>query len=492
MGSKEPFEPTFQPACAGAPAMTAPSEPNRPPVDYTESAPLVGSGGLGAMTSPPITERTILKILIAGFALVMALLVVAGFVAARGARTLERDAGQLVHHQLLTARLISEIEIEQATINAVFYRLIRRPEPEPEDRDSLLAELEATDQDFARIAASASGTPEARLWTDLLEAARTFSREARAVIRQERASGASMKNLFALHEQVLRRVAQLLAASSAGARQLDGRIAAQARKTVHDSLVLLGSCFLLALACSVMTVRMTAASFRKMERQAGELSRVSWHMLEGQEAAARRFSHELHDELGQTLAALKANLLSMNAENYALKQRDCLQLAGDAISNVRELSQLLRPVILDDFGLDAALRWLAEKFSERTRIRIRYGSNFQGRLGDQTETHLFRIAQEALTNVARHSGATEVDLRLTRTAREIRLRIADNGRGAPEGTSPTERSASLGLIGMKARARHAGGRLLLSRDHGFTVEVVIPVPESPNGAEPKDPDPVGR
>jgi signal transduction histidine kinase len=439
------------------------------------------------MTSPPITERTILKILIAGFALVMVLLVVAGVVGARGARTLERDASRLVHQQLLTARLINEIEIEQATINAIFYRLIRASEPE--DRDSLLADLDATDQDFARIAQSASGTPEAQLWAGLLEAARAFAAEARAVIRQERASGASMRRLFTLHDRVLHRVADLLAASSAGARELDVRIAAQARKTVHDSLVLLGSCLLLALVCSVMTVRMTAASFRKMESQASELSRVSWHMLEGQEAAARRFSHELHDELGQTLAALKANLLSITPENLAAKQSDCLALTGEAISNVRELSQLLRPVILDDFGLDAALRWLAEKFSERTRIRIRYESNFQGRLREQTETHLFRIAQEALTNVARHSGATEVDLSLMRTAREIRLRIADNGRGVPEVARGPERQGGLGLIGMKARARHAGGTLLLSSGNGFTVEVAIPVAGSPDGSEPQDPNP---
>lgn len=468
--------------------MTAPSEPLTS-VDYTKKEPASRTRGLPAMTSPPVTERTILKILIAGFALVVVLLVIAGVVGARGARTLERDAGRLVDQQLLTARLISEIEIEQATINAIFYKLIRAPEPE--DRDSLLAALEATDQDFARIASSASGTPEAPLWAGLLEAARAFSAEARAVIRQEQASGASMKNLFTLHDEVIHGVARLLEASSNGARQLDSRIAAQARKTVHDSLLLLGSCLLLALVCSVMTVRMTAASFRKMESQASELSRVSWHMLEGQEAAARRFSHELHDELGQTLAALKANLLSMTPENFALKRSDCLQLAGEAISNVRELSQLLRPVILDDFGLDAALRWLAEKFSERTRIRVRYDSNFQGRLSDQTETHLFRIAQEALTNVARHSGATEVDLRLMRTAREIRLRITDNGRGASDGTRGPNQPAGLGLIGMKARARHAGGELLLSSRNGFTVEVAIPVAASPNGAEPKDPDSAG-
>src|SRR5690606_29940125 len=116
-------------------------------------------------------------------------------------------------------------------------------------------------------------------------------------------------------------------------------------------------------------------------------------------------------------------------ETLSKKREDCLEVVENSISNVRELSQLLRPVILDDFGLDASLRWLGERFSERTNIAWRYRSSFSGRLPEDVETHLFRITQEALTNVARHSKADEVNVDLRSEGDRVRLRIADNGRG---------------------------------------------------------------
>src|SRR5205085_1875927 len=142
-----------------------------------------------------------------------------------------------------------------------------------------------------------------------------------------------------------------------------------------------------------------------------------------QEATARRFSHELHDELGQSLTAVKTNLSALNSGGSGGDERlaDCLRLVDDAIGNVRQMSQLLRPTILDDFGLEAGLRWLAEGFSARTGIDVKVDSNHSGRLADETETHLFRIAQEALTNVARHSGAKHVRMRLESAGGEICL-----------------------------------------------------------------------
>ena len=147
-----------------------------------------------------------------------------------------------------------------------------------------------------------------------------------------------------------------------------------------------------------------------MEWQTAELGRVSWHMLEDQEATARRFSHELHDELGQSLTAVKTNLTALASAGPAESPRlaDCLHLVDEAIGNVRQMSQLLRPTILDDFGLEAGLRWLAEGFAARTGIDVQVESTYSGRLPDDTETHLFRIAQEALTNVARHADAKHV------------------------------------------------------------------------------------
>ena len=226
------------------------------------------------------------------------------------------------------------------------------------------------------------------------------------------------------------------------------------------SILLLAGCFALAVLGALVTLRFTFGLLSRMEIQAHELSRVSWQMLQGQEDAARRFSHELHDELGQSLMAMKANITAFTPDNLEVRRKDSLALVDESIANVRELSQLLRPVILDDFGLDASLKWLADKFSERTGIQVRYSSSFSGRLSDETETHLFRIAQEALTNIARHSGATKVEIELTKRDGYIWLSIADNGKGLQKKSHTPK--PSIGMVGMRARARHAGGDIRMS------------------------------
>src|SRR5205823_5867185 len=133
---------------------------------------------------------------------------------------------------------------------------------------------------------------------------------------------------------------------------------------------------------------------------------------------------------------------------------DCLNLVDEAIGNVRQMSQLLRPTMLDDFGLEAGIRWLAEGFAARTGIEVTVESNYSGRLPDETETHLFRITQEALTNVARHARARHVQLKLAGGAAEICLSVQDDGCGL--GTAPAN-GRGLGMIGMRARASSAGG-----------------------------------
>ena len=234
-------------------------------------------------------------------------------------------------------------------------------------------------------------------------------------------------------------------------------------------------CVLLSLVCAFFTVRASADVFRRLEQQARDLRTVQLQVLESQEQIARRFSHELHDELGQELTALKANLSSLRETPSNERVDDCLVIVDNAVKNVRELSQLLRPTILDDFGLDAALHWLTENFAERTGIEVQYHSDLLGRrLADSTETHLFRIAQEALTNVARHSQATRVGIDLAGKERSVTLSIQDNGRGF---TVPASRGpAGLGLVGMDTRARGAGGtfRIKSSPGQGVKIEVTCP------------------
>jgi signal transduction histidine kinase len=166
---------------------------------------------------------------------------------------------------------------------------------------------------------------------------------------------------------------------------------------------------------------------------------------------------------------------------FERQRRQIVEILEEVLDGVRELSQLLRPVILDDFGLDAGLRWLTDRFSQRTQIETAYECDYQGRLPDLLETHLFRITQEALTNVARHSGASRVAVSLSVQRGRIRLAVEDNGRGLKE---DAPRAPSLGMVGMRARARHMNGTLKVGRSALGGVSVIAEAPVDAAFSEP--------
>ena len=236
------------------------------------------------------------------------------------------------------------------------------------------------------------------------------------------------------------------------------------------------SCVALSLICASWAVQASAGLFRRLELQASQLTQMQYQFLETQENVARRFSHELHDELGQTLTAVKANLSALRGpEGEQSRIADCRELVDQAIKDVREMSQLLRPTILDDFGLEAALQSLCDSFSARTGVSVGFSSNFSGqRLRDETETHLFRIAQEALTNVARHSKATTVAINLDQKGDKVTLKIHDNGAGFA--FEEQRRPGGLGLAGMETRARGCGGHLTFSTAPGKGVQIEVACP----------------
>jgi signal transduction histidine kinase len=411
--------------------------------------------------------RTLLRVLVIGFAVVIALLATAAVIGVHNARSITASAAGLVANQLVITRLLDEVEREQEALNAAFYRLSRAPENV--DRAKVLAALDQTGGEVAILVAQARGGPDEPAWDALQRAVLDFSTEARQLLNGKKAPGFSSRDLFFRHEEVTTVVAHLADLSYARAADTRRRVDAQTNDIVTESILLIGGCLLVALVSAVITVRIAARVFREMEAQSTELSRVSFRMLETQEATARRFSHELHDELGGSLTAIKTNLTSPNPNID-----DSIKLIDDAITNVRTLSQLLRPTILDDFGLDAGIRWLAERFSERTGIDADYRSHFDGRLVDETETHLFRIVQEALTNIARHANASRVTIFLRAENGNIRLTLSDNGRGFPQ-ASPAH--TGMGLTGMRARARSAGGDCTVSSTTGggVTVEVIAPM-----------------
>jgi signal transduction histidine kinase len=441
------------------------------------------------MTIAPgeITQGSITRVLVIGFSLVIVLLVFGGSIAVHNIMSIQENALKLVDEQTVTRHLIENLQDEQQTLSAVFYTITG--DPDAADPEKIARSLAHADGALKSMEEEAQpkGERRAAVWGELRQASNEFGREARRLLSQEDPSTMASRNLFRKHEQVISIISKMVEEGFLRVGGAEKEIEARATKFNHESLTLLGASLALALVCSVFTVDMTRKLFRKMAWQEGELTQISWHMLADQESIARRFSHELHDELGQVLAAVKSNLAAI-ARTPANSGRleDTTKLVDDAIGSVRQLSQLLRPMILDDFGLDAGLSWLCEGFMQRTGVEVDYKSNLHTRLPDQTETHLFRIAQEALTNVARHSGATRVTVELHASDRasddDIRLTIIDNGKGIHNaGTGPP----SLGMSGMRARARAVGGTFRVSapRDGGLKLEAAVPVPEPATGEE---------
>jgi signal transduction histidine kinase len=211
-----------------------------------------------------------------------------------------------------------------------------------------------------------------------------------------------------------------------------------------------------------------------------QLRQLSAALQDVREQERRRISRELHDELGQQLTGLKLDLSwlmgRMRDGKMAEPEKvDAMRhLLDAAIAGVRRISTELRPPMLDDLGFGAAVSWQANEFAKRTGIEVDVDID-EAKIGnDLVSTAFFRIVQESLTNVARHSGATRVDIRLAAVGGTLALTIQDNGRGM---TADVRRGGGLGLIGIRERATGLGGSLSIASypGAGTTVEVKVPL-----------------
>ena len=168
-----------------------------------------------------------------------------------------------------------------------------------------------------KMVAVVSGKPQEKQWRNLQVATGRFVGEARRLLANESIPPSLSKDLFRYQKDVLTLASAIIRANDRENVESQRLIDEGSRALVFRAQWLLGSCVLLAMVCAVVTVSVTMQLFRRMEWQASELSRVSWQMVETQESAARRFSHELHDELGQSLTAVKANLAALDPGDAA-------------------------------------------------------------------------------------------------------------------------------------------------------------------------------
>lgn len=210
----------------------------------------------------------------------------------------------------------------------------------------------------------------------------------------------------------------------------------------------------------------------RLERERRESSRLA---LAAQEQERQRLARELHDEIGGTFTAIMLQIETL-AGRISPERRGDLdalrEVARDGATTVREIAVRLRPDALDDLGLARALSALAASIGDHTTIDVDRQIEPIDDLDPDTELVVYRVAQEALTNVARHAGATRVRLTFRRTPDAVRLEICDDGRGLP----PSAGDASTGIRGMRERALLVGAHLEIAPADGGGTSVALTVP----------------
>jgi PAS domain S-box-containing protein len=232
-----------------------------------------------------------------------------------------------------------------------------------------------------------------------------------------------------------------------------------------------------------VAVQGTARDITERKRAQQALQTYARRLLEAQEAERQNIARELHDEIGQILTAVSLNLHSIQKScqtDTSLPNIDeSIQVVEDALSRVRELSLELRPSLLDDLGLAAALRWYVGRYTARSGITTEIlGDADIGRISHEVETACFRITQEALTNAARHSHATRATLNIERKNGNLQLTVTDNGIGFDfdQLLYGMASALSLGLRGMQERALAVKGRVQITSKPGQGTQVTLNVP----------------
>jgi PAS domain S-box-containing protein len=244
------------------------------------------------------------------------------------------------------------------------------------------------------------------------------------------------------------------------------------------------------------TNELLKAEIAERKRAEEALRQLSGRLLNLQDDERRRIARDLHDSTAQTLSGLVLNLAYLQNPKRGERSpskllADSLALAEQAAREIRDLSHLLYPPALDQMGLTAAIRWHSARTSEVSGIAIELDlPDEMPRLQREIEVALFRVAQESLENVRRHSGSATASVRLAGSDGQVLLEVRDQGRGAPHAITKHDAGISevgVGVAGMRERLRQLGGQLQIeSGEHGTTVKAVVPLGVRPGKVRSTD------
>ncbi|HNJ28349.1 MAG TPA: PAS domain S-box protein, partial [Ferruginibacter sp.] len=228
---------------------------------------------------------------------------------------------------------------------------------------------------------------------------------------------------------------------------------------------------------------------KEMEESSQKLRQLTTHLLNIREEERKRIGREIHDELGQQLTAIKMDIswiakkTDPSQEAFKTKLQNVIALLDGGNQSIRRILNELRPVILDDYGLLEALRWQAQQFTANTHIPVAMtASESDMKIPEEISTCIFRVFQEALTNITRYAKATQVKVSLDIDSDSVLLNIEDNGLGFDTGLTKTKKS--FGILGMKERVASLNGRFDLSSVPGNGTRISIHIPITQKTTDP--------
>ena len=275
-------------------------------------------------------------------------------------------------------------------------------------------------------------------------------------------------------------------------QRLLGTRTASSKRLFILAIVVLMVTFILALIMFFVHYQLLTAELdareqaeRTVRDSEKSLRSLTGRLLQLQDEERRRFSRELHDSLGQYLAAVKMNLdMFSNSQPGNRLLSEAIHLLDQSIAETRTISHLLHPPLLDEAGFSSAAKWYLDGFAQRSGIAVKADlPNDLGRLPKPVELGLFRVLQESLTNIHRHSGSSRAEIALKLFPGKVMLEIRDFGHGIPQERLKSFEGRGtnffgVGLAGMRERLRELGGRLEIRSGHGTIISVTMPLRES--------------
>jgi signal transduction histidine kinase len=450
--------------------------------------------------SRPRPVSTIRGALIAGFAVVFGLWLVSGYELVRSLRDVEQRVSE-VHRSVVRAEQVLTTVRTSVLLGSIYLRdaLIDNAQPTREYyREELIRIRSDIERELPAYLPEVESQDEREQWAKLQAELEEYWKSREIVFAadapQNTAQAAALlrSRVVPARDSILEIVDALSALQRAAVVRHELEASALYAEATARVVSMASMAIVVGLVVAFVATRYVGRLEGQidLQRQAEQqnrrdLERLSARLVNAQEEERRSLARELHDAVGQALTAIKMEMgVAQRAVEHDPRARASLEearsIAESTLQSVRDLSQLLHPSMLDDFGLPETLDAYLRSFSKRTGIRAQLiQERMDERLGPEIEVCVYRIVQEALTNVARHSGASTCTVSVMRRAGQLHLTIEDDGRGI-EGVGikrPTDVRRGLGLLGMRERAQALAGTFVIENraEGGTRIAVTLPV-----------------